>query len=401
MNTYYVTIMLAAVAPATAVQQSFEDFVMAFDRPYAVGSKEFEQRRALFDQRMQYIEEQNARPNRLWTAGINHLTDQTEEELRMLRGWRRAGSAEGQEGVTALLAERADRHGPPNATVDWTHLDAFSRVANQGACGSCWAVSAATVMSAHHEIHMKQILNFSPQQLVDCVQNPKKCGGSGGCDGATVELAFDYALRSGLSDTLQVPYTARDQSCASAELIASHGHGHSHNKQTVLADDKTWGGAAFGLQGYSKLPENSAGPLMQALMDGPVSISVAASAWGMYSHGIFDSCEKDAEIDHAVVMVGYGKDNQGNNYWNVQNSWGGHWGERGHIRIFRHDTVEEEDAYCGIDHDPSVGTACEPYPESVQVCGMCGILYDSVAPHFEDHSGKKRTHMIKKLRGGQ
>ena len=31
------------------------------------------------------------------------------------------------------------------------------------------------------------------QELVDCVPNPKSCGGTGGCSGATVELAMSYA----------------------------------------------------------------------------------------------------------------------------------------------------------------------------------------------------------------
>ena len=30
-------------------------------------------------------------------------------------------------------------------------------------------------------------------QLVGCVPNTRHCGGGGGCDGATAELAFQYA----------------------------------------------------------------------------------------------------------------------------------------------------------------------------------------------------------------
>lgn len=31
-----------------------------------------------------------------------------------------------------------------------------------------------------------------PQELIDCVPNPNACGGTGGCSGATVELAMNY-----------------------------------------------------------------------------------------------------------------------------------------------------------------------------------------------------------------
>lgn len=120
---------------------------------------------------------------------------------------------------------------------------------------------------------------------------------------------------------------------------------------------------------------------MTALHKGPVAISASADSWASYLSGIFDSCEKDSIINHAIVLVGYGVDD-GTKYWTVQNSWGTSWGENGFIRIKRHDTVEEDDAFCGTDSKPGDGIACKPYPDSVEVCGMCGLLYDSVAPEF-------------------
>ena len=35
---------------------------------------------------------------------------------------------------------------------------------------------------------------------------------------------------------------------------------------------------------------------------------------------------------------------------------------------------------CSPDKSPGSGTACEPYPSEVTVCGACGILYDSSYP---------------------
>ena len=37
---------------------------------------------------------------------------------------------------------------------------------------------------------------------------------------------------------------------------------------------------------------------------GPLVVGVDASRWDVYGHGIFDGCDRDATINHAVVLVG-------------------------------------------------------------------------------------------------
>jgi len=59
------------------------------------------------------------------------------------------------------------------------------------------------------------------------------------------------------------------------------------------------------------------------------------------------------DINHAVVLVGYGTEN-GVDYWIVRNSWSTSWGENGFIRILR-----EKEVKCGVDTTPSHGVACK------------------------------------------
>jgi len=351
---------------------SFHEFMTSFGRDYTPGSPEYVQRMQLFNERVEQMMRHNAKPDRLWTAGLSALSDRTDEELSMLRGWKR-GPESGGMGGFSLLAEKAEILKELPESVDWSHLATFQPSIDQAACGSCWAVAAAGMLQAHNEIHIGNNRTFSAQQLVDCVPNPHSCGGTGGCEGATVELAVDYVNRVGLKSTEDVPYVGVAQKCNDG----------SDGALSLLRGSSSVGQrrVSTGLQGWSKLPENQARPLMQALLEGPVAISVSAEDWAMYRSGIFDGCPRDSIIDHAVLLLGYGKD-ASYNYWTVQNSWGNSWGEDGRIRLLRHNSAAEDDDFCGTDNRPADGTSCQPYPDSVRVCGMCGLLYDSVTVHF-------------------
>eukprot|EP00927_Polykrikos_kofoidii_P004223 TRINITY_DN1167_c0_g1_i4.p1 TRINITY_DN1167_c0_g1~~TRINITY_DN1167_c0_g1_i4.p1 ORF type:complete len:443 (+),score=78.19 TRINITY_DN1167_c0_g1_i4:71-1330(+) len=369
-----------------AVAQQFDEYVADHNRRYASGSAEFELRFSIFQQRVASIQAQNAKVGRLWTASMNEFTDRTDEELAMLRGWNRAGghgstTARGAVGALELLAESAENEAPhtlPEA-VDWRSLAMASNVPDQGSCGSCWAVATATLLTARHEAQKGRNRSFSAQQLVNCVPNLQECGGSGGCKGATVELAMQYVQSMGLDGEEIEPYVGVDVKCnrkASAAAAASF----LARKNKVADVVTTVDGVP---RSWQTLSENKALPLLKALLDGPVAVSVGASKWFSYSSGIFDGCEKDTVVNHAVVAFGYGKDD-GRHFWTIRNSWGKSWGEDGFMRLLRQATPEAEDSWCGVDHEPGKGIACKPYPDSVKVCGMCAILYDSVAVDFRD-----------------
>lgn len=358
----------------------FHQYIADYGRSYEPGSREYQLRRTLFEQRDAEIQLHNARNDQLWVAGHNHLTDRTEEELRQLRGWRRVGGETHH--ATSLLEAHSQVH--RNTTlpesVDWSGLKSLALALDQKSCGSCWAIATAAMISAHYEIHARDnyVKQFSPQQFVDCVANPRKCGGTGGCDGATVELGMAYAADVSLHKLKSLDdyrYVAHDQHC-STPMQSSSSNGVSFASSASCSEH------GVKLTGWTTLPKNKAQPLMEHVLHGPVAVSAAASSWSSYWHGVFDRCTKHATIDHAVLLVGYGSDkirNRKVNYWKIKNSWGGRWGEKGHIRVLRQHSSAEDDAHCGVDRKPSEGTACQPYPAQDTVCGVCGLLYDSVA----------------------
>lgn len=263
----------------------------------------------------------------------------------------------------------------------------MSNIRDQGECGSCWAFATATVLRAHSELY-QQDRSFSVQQIVSCTPNPDKCGGEGGCQGATAELAMDYVSKASMMTEEAMEYAGKDLKCPRSSQLPKPSF------VSVLRGSLHLGGnsgvshaTSFGMTSWRKLPENKHMALLMAIFeDGPVTVSLSAgAAWNHYDMGVMDSCEKEAVVNHAVVLVGYGEvqDRIGPNvhYWQIQNSWGPSWGERGHIRLKRH-KGEEEDKYCGWDERPEQGTGCKGGPSKVWVCGSCGILYDSVVPQF-------------------
>jgi len=365
----------------------FDAFRKEFGRSYELGSTEYAMRKSIYEAKVFAAIQQNSQPGARWTARVNFLWDRTEAEFKELRGWhassRPAYNMQGS-GHSTLLQKGNATELP--ADKSWASLKTFNHTPNQGACGSCWAIAASRVLQAHTEFYTKVERSFSAQQLVSCVPNPDKCGGDGGCRGATVELAYAWVMDFGLADDAEVPYWGNNSHCtvpnSPPSVLAAHNG--SKSKSPVVQSGVHHGAKAFGMTGWTKLPENEYHPLMRALVEhGPVAVSAAGRMWALYGTGIFDGCPAAVVIDHAVVLVAYGQvveNGATTKYWTLQNSWGSNWGEHGYIRMLR---TDDEQKYCGINTEPHMGTGCKGGPPNVTVCGMCGILYDSVVPFFK------------------
>ena len=102
------------------------------------------------------------------------------------------------------------------------------------------------------------------------------------------------------------------------------------------------------------------------------------ASFGSYESGVYDGCSNQSSvIDHGVQAVGYGFDPSNGAYWIVRNSWGEEWGDAGYIKIAR---TAGRPAPCRLDPHNSEGDGCKDSPETITVCGECGILSDSSYP---------------------
>lgn len=359
---------------------SFDKFLAARGRAYENGSTEYHSRLALYQKRAAKVDAHNAKSDRRWTASVGLFADRTDEEIKSVTGWRRGSGREGVRSsvpggphATALRGNAVGKWSLPD-NFDWKHLKAVQNVKDQGECGSCWAVSSMSVLEAHHEIATNTSMKFSVQEIISCAPNPRHCGGDGGCDGATAEIAFDFALKHGLVTEQEYPYTQRNAVCPQTLV--------SQSRETTRQRTES-----LGMWGWERLPKNRYAPLMRAVVEqGPVVVAVAVTDGDdpimFYSGGIYDGCRQDAVLDHAMMLIGYGEEAKGGTkFWTLQNSWGTEWGDHGRMRLLRGES--DETTFCGTDAHPEEGSGCQGGPSSVRVCGMCGILYEGVVPRFQ------------------
>lgn len=303
--------------------KEFSNFQERFSKRYS-SIQELETRFSIFKNNFIGILYHNADVSQNFTMGVNQFTDLTPEEFKS----QYVGGLKAEVGSYGCKSFSSGASGAPSS-IDWRTKGAVTTVKDQGQCGSCWTFSATGAIEGAWAISKAQLINLSEQELVDCATGFSY--GSHGCSGGQMEGAFKFVIENGQCSLSSYLYTAKDGTCQKCSAVA-----HISYCSDVKPNDQI--------------------SLKAAVAQQPVAIAIEADTryFQSYSSGILTSTSCGTNLDHGVLIVGYGTEN-GIDYWNVKNSWGTSWGDNGYVKIARSSSTNDP-GICGVAMDPSFPT---------------------------------------------
>ena len=303
----------------------FIDYILEFNKKYD-NSDDFYDRFYYFKQNLMIINQHNS-DIRSFKLNLNQYSDESSDEFDSRKGFINDALYHVSSKIFKMLTKDHVSCTPFNQTydeqlpdsIDWRDHNAVTPVKNQEKCGSCWSFSTTGAIEGAWSIKHDKLVSISEQQLIDC----SRSYGDLGCYGGLMDNAFSYAIENGMCTEDEYPYTAHGHLC------------HSCNK-------------SIHIQGCVDIDQGNQLQLKKAVSLGPVSVAIEAdkSIFQSYSQGVIDTEECGENLDHGVLIVGYGIEND-LPYWLVKNSWGDSWGDEGYVKILRSEN-SDDNGVCGI-----------------------------------------------------
>uniref|UniRef100_A0A1B6FNV8 Cathepsin L n=1 Tax=Cuerna arida TaxID=1464854 RepID=A0A1B6FNV8_9HEMI len=304
------------------LDRHWDVFRMKYKKKYSSENEE-QTAKMLFLRSLKYVLDHNLKfylNETTFEVEINEFSDMETREIANIRNGYRQTSFRSSNLPKELFVKQKKSHELPDH-IDWRQKGAVTNVKNQGMCGSCWAFSATGALEGQLFVNNSILTSLSEQNLIDCSRDE----GNNGCDGGLMDYAFEYIyINHGIDTEAEYPYLGRD------------GRSCRYKKDGKNLYDT----------GAVDIPSGDEDALKEAVATkGPISVAIDASleSFQRYRRGVYmDRRCSSKNLDHGVLLVGYGTDSKYGPYWIVKNSWGIKWGDSGYILIARNHNM------CGI-----------------------------------------------------
>jgi len=268
-----------------------------------------------FSRFAEMVKKHNDDPDTKWVGVLNEFSLMTETERKSYLGANDSMAMSETKGRDIRLEKRSVLEDPPEEKefVDWSHK--LPPAKDQGGCGSCWVFSG--LASLEYQLNREQedeVISLSTKWSTDCTYPGGACNGGWSSDIWSWAQEHDHKL---LREDDYKKYNAKTEECNLDEPAES-----------AMGDYRIIGWV------YIKPITEELEKALANPKYGVMSTVIGVSG-GFYSYGSGVYYEAECPLrGHLVNLVGYGVLN-GEQYWNVRNSWGPWWGDNGYIKMKR------------------------------------------------------------------
>jgi hypothetical protein len=306
------------------------DFVRAKPKGTDIPRQLRTPRSGIFEKNSQLLRQLNQDHAGIATFKANRFLDMTREEVMSFRGGKTKGTTRSSRRTKEHLQyvrqyeTRVPVELPKN--FDWRveRPGVVSPVKDQAMCGSCWTYGATEPIESIQAIQNGKLVELPEQFVVDCTwtNNTGVSGKNSGCNGGDSDIGVLEIVRKygGIIPTAE----------AYGGYLSVNGFCKDIRSMDIGAK----------VTGWMDIKARDDRGLMEALVSkGPISVGIMVPDEMLYyDSGVLkvSTCKYDtSQIDHAVVLVGFGTDANGVDYWTIRNSWSTYWGDEGYIKIAR------------------------------------------------------------------
>nr|ADK46902.1 cathepsin B [Radopholus similis] len=209
-------------------------------------------------------------------------------------------------------------------------------IQDQSNCGSCWAVSSASVIQDRICIasNGEQKVHISAQDILSCATDRSQ-----GCNGGYPDEAFEHYAQSGVvtgsgnsANQGCKPYPFLPHTTVEYSTPECSKKCENYQYKKAYKQDKHFGMSVYNVQFSDPVDIQ-----YEIMNNGPVEANmIVYYDFMFYKSGVYQTVFPWPLGGHAVRIVGWGVDGPTKvPYWLVANSWNTDWGEDGYFRIRR------------------------------------------------------------------